>query len=92
MEDFRRTYLRVCKEGGVEPQESILAQLQGSRGALESSRLDLRGHSLSADTCSVLGRVLRKDTLFIELALSDCMLSEEGTCSSAVLSSVSLSF
>ncbi|XP_046888788.1 leucine-rich repeat-containing protein 45 isoform X2 [Hypomesus transpacificus] len=78
MEDFRRTYLRVCKEGGVEPQESILAQLQGSRGALESSRLDLRGHSLSADTCSVLGRVLRKDTLFIELALSDCMLSEEG--------------
>ncbi|XP_062331064.1 leucine-rich repeat-containing protein 45 isoform X2 [Osmerus eperlanus] len=78
MEDFRRTYLRVCKEGGVEPQESILAQLQGSRGALESSRLDLRGHSLSADTCSVLGRVLQKDTLFIELALSDCMLSEEG--------------
>uniref|UniRef100_A0A4W5LKW7 Leucine rich repeat containing 45 n=1 Tax=Hucho hucho TaxID=62062 RepID=A0A4W5LKW7_9TELE len=78
MEDFRRTYLRLCKEGGVEPQESVLAQLQETRGAAAGSRLDLRGHSLSVDTCAVLGRVLHKDTLFTELALSDCMLTEEG--------------
>ncbi|XP_029540987.1 leucine-rich repeat-containing protein 45 isoform X1 [Oncorhynchus nerka] len=78
MEDFRRTYLRLCKEGGVDPQESVLAQLQETRGAAAGSRLDLRGHSLSVDTCAVLGRVLHKDTLFTELALSDCMLTEEG--------------
>ncbi|XP_068440001.1 leucine-rich repeat-containing protein 45 isoform X2 [Clinocottus analis] len=77
MEDFRRTYLRLCKEGGVEPQESVLAQLQESRDAL-GSRLDLSGQSLSADTCSVLARTLQKDTVFTEVLLSDCMLSEEG--------------
>ncbi|KAM4624320.1 leucine-rich repeat-containing protein 45 isoform 1-T1 [Polymixia lowei] len=74
MEDFRR----LCKEGGVEPLESILAQLQETRGVRGSSRLDLSGQSLSADTCSVLGRVFHKDTVFTEVCLSDCMLSEEG--------------
>ncbi|KAM6951888.1 leucine-rich repeat-containing protein 45 [Aplochiton taeniatus] len=78
MEDFRRTYLRLCKESGVEPQESVLAQLQATRGSTVGSRLDLSGHSLAVDTCSVLGRVLSKDTVFTQLVLSDCMLSEEG--------------
>ncbi|XP_049419849.1 leucine-rich repeat-containing protein 45 [Epinephelus fuscoguttatus] len=77
MEDFKRTYLRLCKEGGVEPQESIVAQLQESRAA-QGSRLDLRGRSLSVDTCSVLARSFQKDTAFTEVLLSDCMLSEEG--------------
>lgn len=79
MEDFRRTYLRLCKEGGVEPQESILAQLQHEpRGAAGGSRLELSGLSLSVDTCGILGRVLHNDTLSTELTFSDCMLSEEG--------------
>nr|XP_023676597.1 leucine-rich repeat-containing protein 45 [Paramormyrops kingsleyae] len=78
MEELRRTYLRLCKEGGVEPQESVLAQLQESRGTASRSRLDLAGQSLSVDTCAVLGRFLQKDTLFTEVVLSDCMLSEEG--------------
>uniref|UniRef100_A0A671V351 Leucine rich repeat containing 45 n=1 Tax=Sparus aurata TaxID=8175 RepID=A0A671V351_SPAAU len=77
MEDFRRTYLRLCKDGGVEPQESVVAQLQENRAA-QGSRLDLSGQSLSADTCSVLAKVLQKDTIFTEVSLSDCMLSEEG--------------
>ncbi|XP_040031668.1 leucine-rich repeat-containing protein 45 [Gasterosteus aculeatus] len=77
MEDFRRTYLRLCKEGGVEPQDSVVAQLQESR-ATQGSRLDLSGQSLSADTCSVLARALQKDAVFTEVLLSDCMLSEEG--------------
>lgn len=64
----------------MDPQESVLAQLQETRRAAAGSRLDLRGHSLSVDTCAVLGRVLHKDTLFTELALSDCMLTEEGMC------------
>ncbi|KAL6094766.1 lrrc45 [Pungitius sinensis] len=77
MEDFRRTYLRLCKEGGVEPQDSVVAQLQES-GANQGSRLDLSGQSLSADTCSVLARALQKDTVFTKVLLTDCMLSEEG--------------
>ncbi|KAI1896646.1 hypothetical protein AGOR_G00096910 [Albula goreensis] len=78
MEEFRQMYLRLCKDAGVEPQESVLTQLQEIRGVAGSTRLDLAGHSLSADTCAVLGRVLQKDTLFTEVVLSDCMLSEEG--------------
>uniref|UniRef100_A0A4W6FLM4 Leucine rich repeat containing 45 n=1 Tax=Lates calcarifer TaxID=8187 RepID=A0A4W6FLM4_LATCA len=77
MEDFRRTYLRLCKEGGVEPQESVVAQLQENRTA-QGSRLDLSGQSLSVDTCSVLARAFQKDITFTEVLLSDCMLSEEG--------------
>lgn len=77
MEDFRWTYLQLCKEGGVEPQESVVAQLQESRAA-HSSRLDLSGHSLSTDTCSVLARAFQKDGVFTEVSLSDCMLTEEG--------------
>ncbi|XP_078135299.1 leucine-rich repeat-containing protein 45 isoform X2 [Sander vitreus] len=77
MEDFRQAYLRLCKEAGAEPQESVVAQLQESRAA-QGSRLDLSGHSLSADTCSVLARAFQNDTGFTEVVLSDCMLSEEG--------------
>ncbi|TNN49577.1 Leucine-rich repeat-containing protein 45 [Liparis tanakae] len=77
MEDFRRTYLRLCKEGGAEPQESVVAQLQENRAG-PASRLDLSGQNLSADTCSVLARAFQKDTVFTEVLLSDCMLSEEG--------------
>uniref|UniRef100_UPI0037E7B4B7 leucine-rich repeat-containing protein 45 n=1 Tax=Semicossyphus pulcher TaxID=241346 RepID=UPI0037E7B4B7 len=78
MEDFRRTYLRLCKEGGVEPQESVVARLQESRVSAQGSRLDLSGQSLSAETCSVLARAFQNDTVFTEVSLSDCMLSEEG--------------
>ncbi|MGH0126083.1 UNVERIFIED_CONTAM: hypothetical protein FKN15_016298 [Acipenser sinensis] len=78
MEDFRRTYLRLCKESGLEPQESILNQLHNVRAAGDSTRLDLATQSLSVDTCAVLGRVLSNDVLFTEVMLSDCMLSEEG--------------
>ncbi|KAI4891653.1 hypothetical protein NFI96_019934 [Prochilodus magdalenae] len=78
MEDFRRAYLRLCKEAGVEPQESVLVQLQEARAVAGGGRLDLSGQSLTVESCAVLGRTLQKDTLFTELALSDCMLSEEG--------------
>ncbi|XP_067365317.1 leucine-rich repeat-containing protein 45 isoform X1 [Channa argus] len=77
MEDFRQTYLRLCKEGGVDPQESIVARLQEHR-ATQGSKLDLSGQSLSSDTCSVLSLAFQKDLFFTELSLSDCMLSEEG--------------
>ncbi|XP_060950373.1 leucine-rich repeat-containing protein 45 [Limanda limanda] len=77
MQDFRQTYLSLCKEGGVKPQESVVAQIQGSRAA-HSPRLDLSGQSLSLDTCSVLARAFQKDITLTDVSLSDCMLSEEG--------------
>nr|XP_046232492.1 leucine-rich repeat-containing protein 45 [Scatophagus argus]XP_046232493.1 leucine-rich repeat-containing protein 45 [Scatophagus argus]XP_046232494.1 leucine-rich repeat-containing protein 45 [Scatophagus argus]XP_046232495.1 leucine-rich repeat-containing protein 45 [Scatophagus argus] len=77
MEDFRKTYLCLCKERGVEPQQGVVAQLKESKAA-QGSRLDLSGQSLSAETCSVLARAFQKDTVLTELSLSDCMLSEEG--------------
>ncbi|KAK2815448.1 hypothetical protein Q5P01_025915 [Channa striata] len=76
MEDFRQTYLRLCKEGGVEPQESIVALFQ-EHPASQGSRLDLSGQGLSVDTCSVLSLAFQKDHFFTEVSLSDCMLSEE---------------
>uniref|UniRef100_A0A3Q2Z4X9 Leucine rich repeat containing 45 n=1 Tax=Hippocampus comes TaxID=109280 RepID=A0A3Q2Z4X9_HIPCM len=73
MEDFRQTYLRLCKERGVEPQESVVVKLQECR----SPRLDVSGLSLSADTCTLLGRAFQKDTFFSEVSLSDCMVGDE---------------
>lgn len=78
MEDFRRTYQRLCKEAGVELQESVLAQLQEVRAVAGSTKLDLSGQSLTVESCSMLGKTLQNDTLFTQLILSDCMLSEEG--------------
>lgn len=80
MENFRRTYQRLCKEAGVEPQESVLAQLQEVRAAAGGAKLDLNGQSLTVESCSMLGKTLQNDTLFTEFILSDCMLSEEGEC------------
>ncbi|KAL2078442.1 hypothetical protein ACEWY4_026127 [Coilia grayii] len=82
MEDFRRTFLRLSKESGGEPQESVLTHLHEARGVAGtpagSTRLDLSGHSLSTETCATLGRALSNDTALTEVVLSDCMLSEEG--------------
>uniref|UniRef100_A0A8C5JYX2 Leucine rich repeat containing 45 n=1 Tax=Jaculus jaculus TaxID=51337 RepID=A0A8C5JYX2_JACJA len=73
MEEFRRSYSRLCKESGAEPQDAVLQQLQHLRG-----RLDLATQTLTVDTCRALGKLLQHQTLFTELILSDCMLSEEG--------------
>ncbi|XP_063078008.1 leucine-rich repeat-containing protein 45 [Engraulis encrasicolus] len=87
MEDFRRTFVRLCKENGIEAQESVLTHLHEARGVAggtpgsgsgSSTRLDLSGHSLSTETCAALGRALSHDTALTEMVLSDCMLSEEG--------------
>ncbi|XP_068162237.1 leucine-rich repeat-containing protein 45 isoform X2 [Antennarius striatus] len=76
MEAFRQTYQRLCREGGLEPQQSVVAQLQ--EGGACCSTLNLSGQGLSSDTCSVLGRALHHDTGVTELLLTDCMLTEEG--------------
>lgn len=77
MEEFRRSYNRLCKESGAEPQEAVLQQLH----QLPRGGLDLTTQSLTVDTCRALGKLLHKETLLKELVLSDCMLSEEGEAS-----------
>lgn len=74
MEEFRRSYSRLCKESGAEPQESVLQRLH----ELPPGRLDLATQSLTVDTCRALGKLLQNEALLTELVLSDCMLSEEG--------------
>lgn len=74
MEEFRRSYSRLCKESGAEPQEAVLQQLH----QLPRGRLDLATQSLTVDTCRALGKLLHDESLLKELVLSDCMLSEEG--------------
>ncbi|XP_012511846.1 PREDICTED: leucine-rich repeat-containing protein 45 [Propithecus coquereli] len=74
MEEFLRSYSRLCKESGAEPQEAVLQQLH----QLPRGRLDLATQSLTVDTCRALGKLLQTEALLRELVLSDCMLSEEG--------------
>ncbi|XP_016786437.1 leucine-rich repeat-containing protein 45 isoform X3 [Pan troglodytes] len=74
MEEFRRSYSRLCRESGAEPQEAVLQQLH----QLPRGRLDLATQSLTVETCRALGKLLPRETLCTELVLSDCMLSEEG--------------
>ncbi|XP_042305273.1 leucine-rich repeat-containing protein 45 isoform X1 [Sceloporus undulatus] len=94
MDDFRRSYTRLCKESGAEPQESILQHLEEATGR---SRLDFATQSLSVDTCGALGKLLQNELQFTEITLSDCMLSEEGAklllhglCSNTVVKSLDL--
>eukprot|EP00072_Mus_musculus_P053573 XP_006533204.1 PREDICTED: leucine-rich repeat-containing protein 45 isoform X6 [Mus musculus] len=75
MEEFRRSYNRLCEESGAEPQEAVLQQLH----QLPKGGLDLTTQSLTVETCRALGKLLHKETLLKELVLSDCMLSEEGS-------------
>ncbi|KAF5911384.1 hypothetical protein HPG69_018687 [Diceros bicornis minor] len=74
MEELWRSYSRLCKESGAEPQETVLQQLH----ELPRGRLDLATQSLTVDTCRALGKLLQKEALLTQLVLSDCMLSEEG--------------
>lgn len=74
MEALLRSYSRLCRERGAEPQETVLQRLH----ELPRGRLDLATQSLTLDTCRALGALLPKEAQLTELVLSDCMLSEEG--------------
>ncbi|XP_003340325.2 leucine-rich repeat-containing protein 45 [Monodelphis domestica] len=79
MDEFRRSYSRLCKDCGAEPQEAVLKQLHDLREGHGKSKLDLASQSLSVDTCGALGKLLHNDIVFSGIILSDCMLSEEGS-------------
>lgn len=80
MEDFRGSYLRVCKENFIEPQEAVLERIKTLSNAdnISPHILDLTAFTLTVGTCCALGKVLSHDVGFSELLLTDCMLNEEG--------------
>ncbi|KAK3089984.1 hypothetical protein FSP39_008219 [Pinctada imbricata] len=78
MDDFRHTYLRLCKDNHVEPQDCVLNQLKGFESAKKFKPvLNLSTNSLSSKTCHVLGKVIATDRTFVEYKFADCMLSED---------------
>lgn len=80
MEDFRGSYLRVCKENFIEPQEAVLERLKilSNPDNISPHVLDLTAFTLTVGTCCALGKVFSHDVGFSELLLTDCMLNEEG--------------
>ncbi|XP_053309142.1 leucine-rich repeat-containing protein 45 [Spea bombifrons] len=78
MDELRRSYVRMCHERGVEPQEGVLGHLQGAKETAGRGKLDLSSQSVSTESCKVLGVLLQNDVTFTDVILSDCMLSEDG--------------
>ncbi|XP_076444390.1 leucine-rich repeat-containing protein 45-like isoform X2 [Babylonia areolata] len=79
MEDCRLSYMRLCKDHYIDPQECIVEKLKSLQhtGGKGRSILDLSTESLAPKTCAVLGKVLATDRTFTELRFADCMLSED---------------
>ena len=77
MEEFRTLFLRLCKEHGVDAQESVVKKIQ-ELCAENAIVLNLSNHTLTLATCDVLAKALSHDLAFTSVVFSDCMLSEEG--------------
>lgn len=80
VEEFKHTYLRLCKDHHVEPQDNVLNQLKSVKLSPRKGKatLNLSSCSLNPKTCAILGKVLATDRTFTELKLGDCMLTEDG--------------
>ncbi|KAM8945377.1 leucine-rich repeat-containing protein 45 isoform 2-T2 [Pelodytes ibericus] len=78
MDELKRSYVRLCREKGSEPQEAVLRQLQDLKDTAGRGILDLSAQSLSVESCEVLGVLLQNDVTFTHVVLSDCMLNEDG--------------
>ncbi|XP_059173712.1 leucine-rich repeat-containing protein 45-like [Physella acuta] len=78
MQDFRHTYIRLCKDHHIDPQDCVLEKLKSlAVGSSSKAVLDLSTNSLTPKTCAVLGKVLASDRTFVEIKFSDCMLAED---------------
>lgn len=94
MDEFRSSYVKLCRENRLDPQESVLLQLRrptdaNSRGRSSKSVtprgttssgpcLNLSTTSLTTHTCSVLGATLATDHTVVHVTLADCMIGDEG--------------
>ncbi|KAJ8318587.1 hypothetical protein KUTeg_003678, partial [Tegillarca granosa] len=77
MEDFKHTFLRLCRDNNIEPQDCVVSQLKRLESPRSKPVLDLSTNSLSAKTCNILGKVINTDRTFIEYKFADSMLSED---------------
>ncbi|KAK3586009.1 hypothetical protein CHS0354_033126 [Potamilus streckersoni] len=79
MEDFRHTYVRLCRENHIETQDTVINQLKSFEHSTKKDKnvLDLSTCSLTGKTCAVLGKILATDRSFLEVKFADCMLSED---------------
>lgn len=76
MNDTRTTYIRLCKDVQIEPQESLIQEIE--RLNPENTLLNLSTCSMVTEMCSVLGKLFAVDYTLTQLSLADCMLLEEG--------------
>ncbi|XP_078484908.1 leucine-rich repeat-containing protein 45-like [Ciona intestinalis] len=77
MDETFTLFVRLCKEHGIIAQESIINRLRELSHGSETV-LDLSNHTLTIETCAVLGKVIAHDLAITSVLLSDCMLDEEG--------------
>ena len=94
MDEFRSSFVRLCRENRIDPQESVIQQLRRNqdphhrghasqsittpRRTTAGSCLDLSTTSLTTQTCSVLGATLATDRTIVQVKLADCMIGDEG--------------
>ncbi|XP_014679202.1 PREDICTED: leucine-rich repeat-containing protein 45-like [Priapulus caudatus] len=80
MEEFRNTYLQLCKAHNVDAQDCVLDAMTRSSAVNQNSGiiLDLSTNGLTAATCQILGKVLSSSRNIQGLHLNDCMLPEPG--------------
>ncbi|XP_064604350.1 leucine-rich repeat-containing protein 45-like [Liolophura sinensis] len=77
MEEFRHTFVRLCRDNHIEAQECVLTALKSAEQTPSTAVLNLSTNNVSAKNCAALGKVLATDRTFVELRLSDCMLTED---------------
>ncbi|KAI0212767.1 Leucine-rich repeat-containing protein 45 [Lamellibrachia satsuma] len=81
VDEFKHTYLRLCKDHHIDTQECVLNQLSRAHKCASPRGgpcLNLSASSVNVKTCAVLGKTLSVDRTFTEIKLNDCMLAEEG--------------
>lgn len=79
VEEFKHSFLRLCKEHGLEAQDCVVNLLKSLEHSSKKEKLvlNLSTNSLTGKTCAVLGKIIAADHSFVEYKFADCMLSED---------------
>ncbi|XP_052068540.1 leucine-rich repeat-containing protein 45-like [Mytilus californianus] len=79
MDEFRHTFVRLCRDNHTDPPDFIIHQLKSFENTSKRGKaiLDLSTNSLSPKPCHILGKVIATDRTFLEYKFADCMLSED---------------
>ncbi|KAL5017929.1 hypothetical protein ScPMuIL_003651 [Solemya velum] len=78
MDEFRHTFVRLCHDNHIEPQDCVVTRLKSIEHQKNGKPVfDLSTNSLSAKICAVLGKVIATDRNFMECRFADSMLSED---------------